>query len=381
MNKEEYKKEISAVLQCDKNKIFFYWKGRVALYAILKSLNLEIDDEVILPAFTCVVVPNAIFYAGLKPVYVDISPTTLNMQVGSIENKITNRTKIIICQNTFGLSSDIEEILVLAKKYNLITIEDCTHGFGGFYNGKPNGSYCDAAFFSTQWNKPFSTGIGGFLLVNNENIISKIIKLESSKVNPAFGEKYILQSLIYLKKYIINKYTEWPLTRLYRLLSKKNLILGSNQGEELNSKITPQDYFKDISNIQINTGIKSLKKIKSLNRLRKENAARYTEFLLMNKKNYVNPDLFPNHMFLKYPLIVKDRNIFFNLALKSNITLGDWFLSPLHPIKSGFEKWDFIKSEYPIATAISEKILNLPTDLADISKVIKFLEKEIDLIE
>ena len=128
-------------------------------------MGVKDNDEVILPAFTCVVVPNAIMYLKAKPVYIDINPETYNISIEKIDEAITENTKVIICQNTFGLSSNIEDIIQIAKKNNLFTIEDCTHGFGGYDNGKPNGTYCDAAFYSTQWNKPFSTGIGGFLVV------------------------------------------------------------------------------------------------------------------------------------------------------------------------------------------------------------------------
>ena len=231
MSKIKYKKAIASVLGCNEERIFLYWKGRVALYAILKSLDLKKGDEVIIPAFTCVVVPNAIIYAGLKPVYVDISPATYNMDVNLIEKKITSRTKVIICQNTFGLSSDLESIILLAKKYNLFTIEDCTHGFGGFYNGKPNGSYCDAAFFSTQWNKPFSTRSG--FLVNNEMILDILKTVEKQKIKPELIEKLLLNLLLVFRKYFINKYTQSFLVNVYRLLSRYNLTVGFNRGEEL----------------------------------------------------------------------------------------------------------------------------------------------------
>ena len=204
-NLKFYKSEIAKVIQCDPEKIFLYWKGRVALYVFLKSLDLKEGDEVIVPAFTCVVVPNAIIYAGLKPVYVDISSQTYNMDISLVEKAISNRTRVILIQNTFGLSSNIEDMCLLAKKYNLYTIEDCTHGFGGFYNGKPNGSFCDAAFYSTQWNKPFSTGIGGFLVLNNKDILSSLKYFESQKIKPTIFEKYLLGLLLLSRKMLINK--------------------------------------------------------------------------------------------------------------------------------------------------------------------------------
>lgn len=381
MSQIKYKKAIASVLGCREERVFLYWKGRVALYAILKSLDLEQGDEVIIPAFTCVVVPNAIIYAGLKPVYIDISPSTYNMDINLIEKKITSRTKVIICQNTFGLSSDLESIILLAQKYNLFTIEDCTHGFGGFYNGKPNGSYCDTAFFSTQWNKPFSTGIGGFLVANNDMIYNKLKILETNKVKPEFFEKLLLNLLLLFRKFFVNKHTQSFLVKVYRFLSRYNLTVGSNRGEELNSTIMPLDYYKDISNIQINEGIKGLKNISELNELRKKNAIEYTKYLKSTNKNHVKENVFVNHIFLKYPLLVKDRDLFFELAQKSNINLGDWFLSPLHPVVERLDKWGLMRDEYPIASSIADKIVNLPTDISETTEVIRFLEKNHDLIE
>ena len=377
----KYKENIAQIIQCNPNSIFLYWKGRIALYAILKAIGVKDGDEVILPGFTCVVVPNAILYAGARPIYVDISPENFNMNVELIEDIISSKTKAIICQNTFGLSSNIEKILDIARRYDLYTIEDCTHGFGGYYNGKPNGSFCDAAFYSTQWNKPFSTGIGGFLVVNNQTLLDKIKILEQEKINSGFSERFMLGALLLFKSLFVNRYTHWFLVSLYRLFSKQNIVVGSNQGEELISTRMPENYFKDISLIQILTGINKLKKIGKTNQLRIKNANEYTHFLKSHSKNYVNEELFVNHLFLKYPLLVKDRDKIFELAKKHNVTLGDWFLSPLHPVKENLELWDFNEEKFPIASQMSKNIVNLPTDIYDNRRVIEFLNNNIDLIE
>lgn len=376
-----YKSEIAKILQCDPKNLFLYWKGRVALYAALKAIGIKENDEIILPAFTCVVVPNAIIYLKAKPIYVEINPENYNSYSDQIEQRITDRTKVIISQNTFGLSTDIEQVVELAKKYNLLTIEDCTHGFGGSYNGKPNGSYCDFAFYSTQWNKPFSTGIGGFLLVNNEKYLSKLKIVEKEKVEPNLKERIVLFSLIFFYKYFLNGFTYWTLVRLYRFLSNKNLTVGSNQGYELTSTQMPQKYFKNISSTQIRFGIKSLKNFHDINNLRKENAHAFSSYLKGKNKTFVAEKYFNNHLFLKYPIITVDRNKFLKIAEKEKIVLGDWFLSPLHPIKNGFEKWDLNCNEFPIAYSISKKIVNLPTDVKDRTNVMKFLENNLDLIQ
>jgi dTDP-4-amino-4,6-dideoxygalactose transaminase len=381
MNKQNYKATIASILKCNANQVFLYWKGRVALYAILQAMDIQEGDEVILPAFTCVVVPNSIMYLKAKPVYVDISADNYNMNVDLLEDSITDKTKVILCQNTFGLSSNIEQILQIAKKYNLFTIEDCTHGFSGYYNGKPNGSYCDAAFYSTQWNKPFSTGIGGFLVVNDNELINSVGLLERQKVKPTLKEQISLSSLLILNKYLINRFTYWTLLKFYRFLSKKNMVIGSNRGEELSEVRMPVNYFKDISSVQAKAGLKELSRLNNLNRIRIKNAKAYTKFIKSKYKTYVDEKLFENHLFLKYPILVKDRELFLRLAEEDKISLGDWFLSPLHPVREKLEQWKMKRERYPVANKISEKILNLPTDVKDNTQVIDFLKKHLELLD
>ncbi len=381
MKDNSYKKVIASILKCNQDQVFFYWKGRVALYAILKAMGVQKDDEIILPAFTCVVVPNAILYLGAKPIYVDISPENYNINIDLLEKTITTRTKVIICQNTFGLSSNIEQMIQIAKRHNLFSIEDCTHGFSGYYNGNPNGSYCDAAFYSTQWNKPFSTGIGGFLVVNNQELINKIEQLEGKKIKPSLMDKTILDFLLFFNRYFVNRYTYWTMIKFYRFLSKNNLIIGSNQGGELCGVKIPKDYFKDISSVQVNAGIRQLKQLDKVNKLRKNNALEYTQFLKDQNKTFVSENLFDNHLFLKYPLLVKNRKLLLKLAEKEKITLGDWFLSPLHPVEGSLKLWNLNSEFFPQGTSISKKIVNLPTDIEDNSKVLKFLTRNIKMIE
>ncbi len=381
MKAEKYKEAIAAILKCNPANIFLYWKGRVALYAILKAMGVEEGDEVIIPAFTCVVVPNAILYLGAKPVYVDISIENYNTDINKLEEAITSKTRVIICQNTFGLSSNIDEIIRLAGQHNLFTIEDCTHGFGGFYNGKPNGSYCDAAFYSTQWNKPYSTGIGGFLVVNNNRFIDNVKMLEREKIKPTFVDNLVLALLILFRQNFINKYTYWTFVGLYRFLSNHNLIIGSTQGDELSEIKMPEKYFKDMSFVQISTGIKKLGKLEKVNSFRQKNANDYTRFLKAKKKTFVDDRFFKNHLFLKYPLIVKNRELFFELAGKEKIILGDWFTTPLYPVKGSLQHWGFNSCNYPCSTEIAGKIVNLPTDVKNNFKVLSFLEKNLNLIE
>lgn len=371
-----YKEAIAQRLQVNSDRISLYWKGRVGLYALLKAMNISEGDEVIIPSFTCVVVPNAIIYCGAKPIYVDISENTLNTTADLIEQKITSKTKCIIIQNTFGLSSEVEEIVALAKKHNIRTIEDCTHGFGGTYNGLPNGSYCDAAFYSTQWNKPFSTGIGGFAVLNNAAFANDFQKVNSQLATPSRKDRYVLASLIQAKKYLLHDSTYWAALRLYRSMSKSGLVVGSSKGEELIDTKMPKNYFLRAVQVQEKVGEKALLHLAQALGNRQQNGMQYNQFLkALGKWHYSEEDLL-NHSFLTFPIFVKDKKAFQTAAEKAKIRLGDWFVSPIHPVIENFEKWHLQPNDFQVAVEKSNHILNLPTEPSNIHQVLDFLKNQ-----
>jgi len=378
--KEKYKTAISDVVKKSPGDVFLFWKGRVALYTILKAIGIKTGDEVILPGFTCVVVPNAIKYLDAIPIYVDIQQDTLNPGYDQIINSVTSRTKAIIVQNTFGLSSDVDRISEFAKQHGIYTIEDCTHGFGGTYNDKPNGSYCDAAFYSTQWNKPYSTGIGGFAVINNMKLLSLMKIYTHDLQRPTLTNEINLLFLNLANKLVLHPWTYWLIRDLYRFLSKHGLVIGSSAKTELSSVEMPDDYLKGTGFVQSWLGNRRVKSIYKKLAGRKEYALKYTRFLIDNGKNHISEEYFINHSFLKYPLIVKDRDIFRKKALKAHIPLDDWFVSPIHPVLGNFKIWCVNLEEIPIAARVSSQIVNLPTEGADIAKVLKFLEAERELI-
>lgn len=380
MSISRFDEQLNPYLSVKENQIHYYWKGRVALYALLRAMGVREYDEVVMPAYTCVVVPNAVKYLGAKPVYVDVSADTCNMEVGSVKDAITEKTKVIICQNTYGLSSNLDELTRVAREKGIYTIEDCTHGFGGTYNGVHNGSTCDAAFFSTQWNKPFSTGIGGFAVANMPEIAERLSAMAGKLVEPSSKELLNLKLLFFVKRYLINSYSYWPLIRAYRWLSRNNLVVGSSSGEEITSVDMPEGYFKAFSGVQAKEGLRNLSLLSEDLKVRKATAGAYTDTLKGLGKNHVGKALFDNHSFLKYPLLVKDRERFMGLAEKSRITLGDWFMSPLHPVKGDLSAWDYEYGKCPVGERLAKHVINLPTTPDDMGRVIGFLERNVDLI-
>ena len=106
---------------------FTYFRGRVALAAILRGLGVKAGDEVALQAFTCVAVPEAIMSIGAIPVYVDVEPGGINMDAEDLARKIGAATRAIVIQHSFGLPADVAQLTSIARDNNLPLVEDCAH--------------------------------------------------------------------------------------------------------------------------------------------------------------------------------------------------------------------------------------------------------------
>lgn len=144
--------------------------GSAALDIAVKVLQLNKDDEVIMPSFTIISCAQALVIQGIKPVFVDSDLKTFNMNTDEIEAKITSKTKAIMVVHIYGLCVDIDPILTLAKKYNLKVIEDAAQMHGQEYKGKKCGSFGDISIFSFYPNKHITTGEGGMVLTDNETL-------------------------------------------------------------------------------------------------------------------------------------------------------------------------------------------------------------------
>lgn len=147
--------------------------GTAALHLAMVALGIGKGDEVIIPAFTMIATAFAVCYTGAKPVFVDADKETWNIDVNKIEDKITKKTKAIVPVHIFGNPCDMNSIHSLAKKYGLFVIEDAAEAHGAEYNKMKVGSLSDISCFSFFANKNITTGEGGMVLTNNEELYNK----------------------------------------------------------------------------------------------------------------------------------------------------------------------------------------------------------------
>src|ERR1700736_4776021 len=163
---------------------FYFYRGRVALYALLRAMNILPGDEILIPGFTCIAVPSPILGMRARPVYVDIDPRTYNIDPVELARKVTSRSKVIVAQNTFGIPCDMDPIMARAQRHGLSVIEDTCHVWGSRYKGKDLGSIGIAAFYSYDPGKPFIIGMGGAATVNSEQLRVKMRNLDKSFKKP-----------------------------------------------------------------------------------------------------------------------------------------------------------------------------------------------------
>ena len=144
--------------------------GTTALHVALLTLGLGRDDEVIVPTLTFVATANAVTYCGAKPVFVDSEPYTWNMDVAQIEANITPRTKGIIVVHLFGHPVDMDPVLEIANRHNLFVLEDAAEAVGAEYKGRRAGSMGRIATFSFYGNKIITTGEGGMIVTDDDDL-------------------------------------------------------------------------------------------------------------------------------------------------------------------------------------------------------------------
>jgi dTDP-4-amino-4,6-dideoxygalactose transaminase len=164
--------------------------GTGALHSALAAVGVKSGDEVILPSFTFVATAEVIVFVGAKPVFVDIDPDTYTASPEAIEKAITKKTKVIMPVDLYGLPADMQPIREIADKHGLKIIEDAAQAHGAAYKGKPPGAFADAACWSFYGSKNMTTGEGGMITTNSDEIA------EMPRYIRSHGEKQKYKSLM-----------------------------------------------------------------------------------------------------------------------------------------------------------------------------------------
>ncbi len=159
--------------------------GTAGLHLVVMALGIGAGDEVIVPSFTFIAAANAIRYEGATPVFVDIDAATLNLDPACVERAITPRTRAIMAVHTFGVPAPMEALEAIARRHSLSLIEDACEAIGAAHQGRPAGSFGDAAVFAFYPNKQITTGEGGMVVTRNPHLAREIRALRNQGRYPS----------------------------------------------------------------------------------------------------------------------------------------------------------------------------------------------------
>lgn len=303
--------------------------GTTALHAAILANNIGAGDEVITTPFTFIATANAIRMAGATPVFVDIEEGTFNIDPEKIEAAITNKTKAILPVHLFGLSCNMDKIEEIAKKHNLLIIEDACQSHGATWNNQMTGSF-GTACYSFYPTKNMTTGEGGIITTNSESISNKLRKIISHGSEKRYYHGFV-------------------------------------------------GYNYRMSDIAAAIGIEQLKKLPEFNRRRIQNAI-FLNNHLGEIPGVIVPKIDAGHVFHQYTIRITNdskisRDKLIEILSENGIASSVFYPLPVHK-QEAYPEYNHLS--FPITEKLSNEVLSLPihphlteTDLLKIVSAIK----------
>jgi dTDP-4-amino-4,6-dideoxygalactose transaminase len=283
--------------------------GTTALHLGLLALGVARGDEVILPTFSFIASANAPLFCNAVPVFCDVDPKTFNIDPEKIKNRITRKIKAIMPVHLYGQAADMQPIQEIAAQHEIYVIGDACQAHGATYEGKMIGSFGDVECFSFYPTKNMTTGEGGMLTTNNDELAEKAISLRNhGRENTKWG------------------YEHGCLGYNYRM-----------------------------TDIAAAIGIEQLKKLPKFNEMRRKNAQYFNEHLVRVEIPYVLPKA--QHAYHQYTIKSNNRDALIQNLKKKEIGFGIYYPQPLHFYKhlKKYAHGDLKNSEM-----LATKVLSLP---------------------
>lgn len=342
--------------------VFAFESGRTCLSMILKAAGIHEGDEVLLQAYTCVAVPNAIRWAGGVPVYVDCDPSTFSLSLEDCARKLTRKSKALIVQHTFGIPAPMAEIMRYAKDNNLFVIEDCAHSLGAEYQGKKLGMFGDASFFSFGRDKVLSSVFGGIAITRNEEVAARLKALHRLSPLPRLG--WIVQQLLHpiICWIVLATFDFLGLGKSILACSKKIGLLSKPVRFEERKGKKPSFTFKRMPNALCSLALLQWGKLARYTAHRQRRFAYYQDALAHVPIGLPSQSSVQGAC-LRYPILVEKPDELMAYARAQKIYLGDWYRDPIAPSHVAYDAIGYIRGSCPAAERLAVASINLPTDI------------------
>lgn len=328
--------------------------GRSGLYTLFKVLGME-NAEVIMPAYTCVVVPNATVISGNIPKFVDISLKDYNMDLALLEDAITDKTRLIIPTHLFGYPMNINEIerIVSNTDQDIVVIQDCAHSFAAEYNGEFVCSRGDAALYSLNVSKQMSSIFGGIITTNDDVIYEKMKEYRDQYFSRPSVFKQ-LRKFLYLVAVLVafnNK-----VYGFVNFLERSRFLDRYTKYYEEDKIYLPRDFMELYGDIEARVGLVQLEKYDEIKKRKRIIAAYYNE-QLQDLDGIELPPIIDGATYSHYVVRVNNRNELMEKMRRRGVQLGQLIEYSI-PHMPAYMKWK--TGDYPNSLHCSKTTINLP---------------------
>lgn len=330
--------------------------GRQGLVVLLKALKVNKGDKIGVCGFTCFSVVEAVKVCGAVPVYLDVDEYFC-IDPQEILRHENGTLKAVILQHTLGYPGHLEELLSACENISAVVIEDCAHSLGCYWKGKALGSFGVGAIYSSEWGKPYSTGQGGMLTVNSQELLEQVDRQIEELAVPA---SLISGALLDIEKMVnpvlgVSRLSGYLRNFCNRFHNKGPVDL--DRGFNLY-----RGYVRSVGKNVAKAGLKQMEDWPQLMQLRRDNTR-----MIEKRLNESGLALWPklpeaDVTMLKYPVYTEHRPAILNQSRKQRLPMTGYYGSPVNPLfGDDLAKVDYKTGSCQKSEAMIKQYVYLPT--------------------
>jgi dTDP-4-amino-4,6-dideoxygalactose transaminase len=326
----------------------------------LNTLGVSKGDEVVLSPLNCKVVPLALQAVGVKPVYADIKPGTLNLDPNRVEAVISLRTRAILFQHTYGNPAGILDVASVAAARNVTLIEDCAHCLPAAAAAPSPGGIGRASIFSTNLRKPLSAGSGGFAATDDRMLATRLRAARDSYPTPSRRAQLLLRAETVVHRHLVRPRMYWWLFELSRRL--KPYYQQRRVSAEIATEIVDQGV--QINEFQARAGLAAMASVDAEALHRRRRCLDYSA-AMRGWDEVALPCVDMDRPLYFFPVLVRDKDDLLQRAKRRRIEMVAWPLhAPIYPVMDVHElrAYHYQSGSCPVAEDVAARIVGLPTD-------------------
>lgn len=313
--------EISFASHSNKKYCTSFGLARTAIFFILKSLNLQKGSKILMPPITIKGILDVVVSLGLEPVYVDLDPDTLCIDLNKLNSSNDKKIKAAIITPLYGLIPNLGEIASTLSSRGIFSILDFSHSLNAEYEGKKITTFFDASVYSSSSIKILDTLGGGHVLTNDKTLFSKLITDQKSLRNASryelFKTAFVNLCRNLATTVLIFDLITYPAIKLLSVFDRKLVLKQTGGRDKKPIKRLPLSWFSEFSSVQADIGLNLLNKTKKIDVLRKNNALKIRSAI--GENHFPHTTLKSDNVFWQLMILIKDSKRFQKFCLSHTL--------------------------------------------------------------